>query len=145
MLKRWLNSEYILTHTHSILNFSNAILPRAYGLSKIHKSGIPLRIIIFSFGSPLHNLANFVQEILSLSFPSFFSHIHNNLDLLKKLMNLRCRLSLSGCGFSVHQHSCWLLENWKKNDHTFMNTPVCLRIHLSNQICSLIYLLSFQW
>jgi len=36
----------------------------------------------------LHNLVNFLQEILSLSFPTSFSHFHNNLDLLKKLTNL---------------------------------------------------------
>jgi len=88
MLKRWLNSEYISTHTHSILNSSNAVLLRAYGLPEIHKSGIPLRIIISLSGSLLHNLAKFLQEILSLTFPTFFSHIHNSLDFLKKLTNL---------------------------------------------------------
>jgi len=87
MLKRWLNSKYISTHTHSILNSSNAVLPKTYRLPKIHTLEIPL--IIFSLsGCPLHNLANFLHEILNLIFSTFFSYIHNSPDHLKKLTNL---------------------------------------------------------
>jgi len=45
-------------------------------------------MIISLTGSPLHNLANSIHEILSLSFPISFSHIHNSLDFLKKFANL---------------------------------------------------------
>jgi len=55
LLNRWSNSKYITTHTHNFLNSSNPILPRAYGLPKIHKQGLPLRIIVSSSGSPLHS------------------------------------------------------------------------------------------
>lgn len=65
MIKRWQQNEYISDTTFSRLNFSNAILPRAYGLPKIHKPGLPLRIIVSSTGSPLHNLATFLQKILN--------------------------------------------------------------------------------
>jgi len=64
LLKHWLNSNYISPQTHRYLNASNPILPRAYGLPKIHKEGLPLRIIVSSVGSPLHNLATFLQKIL---------------------------------------------------------------------------------
>jgi len=59
LLKRWLDNKYVPHHTYSILNSTKAILPRAYGLPKIHKEGHPLRIIISSSGSPLHKLAEF--------------------------------------------------------------------------------------
>jgi len=48
ILKCWLNHKYISAHTHTFLNSSNAILPKAYGLLKIHKPGYPLRIIVSS-------------------------------------------------------------------------------------------------
>jgi len=44
LLKRWLAHKYVSFQTYSALNTSNPILPRAYGLPKIHKSGHPLRV-----------------------------------------------------------------------------------------------------
>jgi len=64
------------------------LIPKAYGLLKIHKVGYPLRVIVSSSGSPLHNLALFLHKILIKSLPSFFSHIKNSSQLLKKLSNL---------------------------------------------------------
>lgn len=51
MLKRWKHHKYISDSAYSHLNNSNAILPLAYGLSKLHKPGNPLRIIS-SINSP---------------------------------------------------------------------------------------------
>jgi len=64
------------------------ILPRAYGLPKIHKIGYSLRIIVSCSGSPLHNLALFLHKILVKSLPPSFSYIKNSLQLLRKLSNL---------------------------------------------------------
>jgi len=75
-------------HTYSILNSTNAILLRAYGLPKIHKEGRPLRIIIFSSGSPLHNLAKFLHKILVNSLPLASSHIKNSRQTVKNLSKL---------------------------------------------------------
>jgi len=59
LLKRWQNSKYISIQTHNYINSS--ILPRTYGLPKIHKEGLPMRIIVSSSGGPLHNLAIYLQ------------------------------------------------------------------------------------
>jgi len=75
-------------HTYSILNSTNAILPRAYGLPKTHKEGHPLRIIISSSGSPLHNLAEFLHKILVNSLPLASSHIKNSRQVVKNLSKL---------------------------------------------------------
>jgi len=88
LLKRWKNSKYISIQTHNYINASNPILPRAYGLPKIHKKGHPLRIIVSSSGSPLHNLATYLQKILQVSLPMASSHINNSLDLIHKLESL---------------------------------------------------------
>jgi len=85
ILERWLNHKYISAHTHTILNSSNAILPRAYGLPTIHKPDYPMRIIV-STGSPLHNLASFLHKILCISLPvppSHIDNIDNSFDLIK--------------------------------------------------------------
>jgi len=71
-----------------VLNASNAILPRAYGLPKIHKTGHPLRIIVFSIGSPLHNFASFLKTILQTSFPIISNNFKNNVEIVKKLANI---------------------------------------------------------
>jgi len=86
-LKRWLQKEYISNYTHSLLNASNAILPRAYGLPKIHKNGHPLRIIVSSIGSPLHNFATFLKKILQTSFPIYCNNYKNSVEVVKKLNN----------------------------------------------------------
>jgi len=88
ILKRWLNQKYISNYTHTVLNSSNAILPRAYGLPKIHKLDYPLRIIVSSTGSPLHNLASFLHNILRKSLPVPLSHINNSFELIKKLSDV---------------------------------------------------------
>jgi len=88
MLKRWNNLGYVSPYSYLFLNSSNAILPRAYGLPKIHKEGHPLRIIVSSSGSPLHNLTIFLHKILIKSLPSHFSHVKNSLQLKKLLSNL---------------------------------------------------------
>jgi len=91
LLKRWSSLKYVSSYTCSFLNTSNAILPRAYGLPKIHKAGYSLRVIISSSGSPLHNLALYLHKILVKSLPPSFSHIKNSSQLLKRLSNLRTR------------------------------------------------------
>jgi len=88
MLKRWNNQGYVSSGSYFFLNSSNAVLPRAYGLPKIHKVGHPLRIIVSSSDSPLHNLAHFLHKILIKSLPSHFSHVKNSFQLKKLLSNL---------------------------------------------------------
>jgi len=88
ILKRWIDCKYVSSVTYSFLNTSNAILPRAYDLPKIHKAEYPLRIIVSSIGSPLHSLALFLHKILIKSLPPYFSQIKNSLQLKEKLSNL---------------------------------------------------------
>jgi len=101
MIKRWNNLGYISAGSYSFLNASNAILPRAYGLPKIHKAGHPLRIIVSSTGSPLHNLALFLHKILIKSLPPHFSHIKNSLHLMKKISNIHIPDNICLASFDV--------------------------------------------
>lgn len=67
---------------------SDGVLPRAYGLPKIHKKDCPLRIIISSINSPLYSLAAFLHDILFKNLPNPNSHIENSFALTKKLNNM---------------------------------------------------------
>jgi len=69
---------------YSRLNSSNAILPRGYDLSKIHKNGFSLRIMISSTGSPLHCLAIFLQQILKENLLAPISCCRNSFDFISK-------------------------------------------------------------
>lgn len=67
---------------------SDGVLPRAYGLPKIHKTVYPLRIIVSSINSLLHNFAAYLHNILHDNLPNSKSYIANSFELVKKLNNL---------------------------------------------------------
>lgn len=85
LLKRWKSLGFITDLTHKRLYTSVPCLPRAYGLPKIHKPGNPLRIIISSINSPLHNLASFLQKIISDSLKPPPSFVYNSYHLSKMI------------------------------------------------------------
>ena len=85
MVLKWKNCEYISLANYRHLNCTDGILPRAYGLPKIHKPNCPLRVIISSIGTPLHPLATFLHKILVKSLPKANSYIKNSFDLVEKL------------------------------------------------------------
>ncbi|XP_011687064.1 PREDICTED: uncharacterized protein LOC105449506 [Wasmannia auropunctata] len=51
LLARWKKNEFISDHTYKTLLTTDGVIPRAYGLPKIHKPNNPLRIIVF--GTPM--------------------------------------------------------------------------------------------
>ncbi|XP_029674796.1 uncharacterized protein LOC115242551 [Formica exsecta] len=69
------------------LNCTDGVLPRAYGVPKIHKTGHPLRVIVSSTNTPLYELAAFLHNIINSSIPTTSSHINNNFQLVEKLKN----------------------------------------------------------
>jgi len=88
LLTRWKNSNYISPKKYKALYRSEGILPRAYGLPKIHKPEIPYRLIISSMDSPFYFLASFLQGIIKKHVPNTFSHLNNSFELTEKLKNI---------------------------------------------------------
>ncbi|XP_018405650.1 PREDICTED: uncharacterized protein LOC108782002, partial [Cyphomyrmex costatus] len=88
LLTGWRNNEYINYSEYRTLYCSDGVLPRAYGLPKIHKTGFPLRIIVSSIGSPLHALASFLHSVMFQSIPKADSYIKNSFQLIEKLRNV---------------------------------------------------------
>lgn len=85
MLSRWKGSNYISTNTYRSLYVSDGILPRAYGLPKIHKRNHSFRIIVSSLDNPLYHLASYLHRIMHKGFPKAQSHILNSFRLVDKL------------------------------------------------------------
>ncbi|KYN43230.1 hypothetical protein ALC56_02415 [Trachymyrmex septentrionalis] len=86
LLMGWKSKGFINQEGYNKLYVSDGILPRSYGLPKIHKPNIPLRIIVSCINSPLHKLAIFLKDIInkSLNLKEKFGHIKNSLELVKK-------------------------------------------------------------
>ena len=61
---------------------------KVYGLSKIHKFGCPLRVIVSSIGSPLYPLATYLHNILFNTIPKANSYIKISFKLVDKLKRL---------------------------------------------------------
>ncbi|XP_011701227.1 PREDICTED: uncharacterized protein LOC105457947 [Wasmannia auropunctata] len=68
---------------------TDGLLPRAYGLPKIHKPSCPFRLIISSIDSSLYFFAIFVHNILKDSIPKAPSRIDNSFELVEKLKGMK--------------------------------------------------------
>jgi len=78
LIKGWFDSKAIDEWTYKCLKCTNGNLPRCYGLPKIHKRDVPLRIVVSSVGSPLYDVANFLHGILNTSIKKPISHVKDS-------------------------------------------------------------------
>jgi len=78
------------------LRSSDSLLPKAYGLPKIHKENAPLRVIISSINTALYPLGKFLNGILSDGITSTKYHARNGFELCDalsgKIIPIGCRL-----------------------------------------------------
>lgn len=79
--------EYIDKNQKFQLYDTSAIVPRLYGLPKIHKEGTPLRPIASSTNVPCYNLAKHIGQILK-TLISDDLNTKNCTDTIKKLENI---------------------------------------------------------
>jgi len=84
-LKRWLQKEFISKQQCFKLRSSDANLPKAYGLPKVHKDNIPFRLIVSSVNTALYSLAAFLQKIITDSLENTNGYTTNSFDLYKSL------------------------------------------------------------
>jgi len=87
MLKNWLDNNCITKQQYFKLRSSDSILPRVYGLSKIHKHNTPFKIIVSSINIALYPLASYLQKVISDSLENANSHITNSFELYNLLSN----------------------------------------------------------
>ena len=65
--------------------------PKCYGLSKIHKSGVPLRPIISSRGTATYDTAKELAKILKPLVGRSPHHVQNNKDFLDSIKNIKMK------------------------------------------------------
>ncbi|KAG5309967.1 MOS1T transposase, partial [Pseudoatta argentina] len=83
LLVRWKRDQFIDEQTYGRLLTTDGVIPRAYGLTKIHKDGNPLRVIVSSINSPLYYLSLFLYNIINDSISKASSHIKDNFHFEK--------------------------------------------------------------
>ena len=67
----------------------NLIIPRAYGLIKLHEIEQPARIIVPCIDSPIEEFSNYYKNILTAACPSPHYVIKNSSDFEEKIQNLK--------------------------------------------------------
>jgi len=85
LLSGWLKNEYIDIRLYRKMLTTDGVLPRAYGLPKLHKKDYPLRVIISSLKSPLYELACFLHKTIKNSVMEADSSVGNSFNLVKEL------------------------------------------------------------
>jgi len=85
LLKIWLQKGYISKQQFFKLRSSDSLLPKAYGLPKIHKKNTPFRIIVSSLNTALYHLASFLHRIISESLEHTHRHNTNSFDIYNSL------------------------------------------------------------
>ncbi|XP_067216923.1 reticulocyte-binding protein homolog 1 isoform X1 [Linepithema humile] len=101
VLTRWKNQKYIDEKTYRCLLETDGVLPRAYGVPKIHKEGNPLRIIISTINSPLYKIATYLHKILNDNIPKPENVVKNSYELVKKLTGQKFNTDHSLASFDV--------------------------------------------
>ena len=69
----------------------NTNLSRAYGLYRIHKEGLHLRIIISCIDSPLSFISDFYKDILTSACPTPNHVVKNSFQFKNKIININIR------------------------------------------------------
>jgi len=87
IVKKWYKEEYISKTELLRLRSSDSLLPKAYGLPKIHKKNTPLRIIVSSINTTLYPFAKLLSKIISDNVPRSANQIKNSYELYNALSN----------------------------------------------------------
>ena len=73
------------------LYLTGAVSPKFYGLSKIHKPGIPLRTIVSSTSTVTYNTAKELAKILKPLVGIWTHHVQNTRDFVEHLEDVRLK------------------------------------------------------
>ena len=69
------------------LRCSKAVMPRFYGLPKIHKVNVPLRPIVSFVNSPTYNISKFLSKIIKPLMTNRFS-VTNSIDFIDRIKDV---------------------------------------------------------
>jgi len=101
LISRWKNKGYIDQITYKSILVTDGVIPRAYGLSKLHKEGNPCRIVVSTTNSPLHKIALFLHKIIKKNIHNPNSYIKNSFELVNCLKNVEINSDMKLASFDV--------------------------------------------
>ncbi|XP_011346050.1 uncharacterized protein LOC105284345 [Ooceraea biroi] len=78
LIKSWREGGIIDEATYRHLNCTNGNLSRCYGLPKIHKTGAPLRIIVFAVDSSFYDVARWLHDVFQQTIEKPCSHVKDS-------------------------------------------------------------------
>ena len=96
--------------TYKRLYPTGAVLPKYYGLPKVHKPGMPLRPIISSIGSVTHSTAKELARIIKPLVGGSQHHVKNNMDFIQSIEGTQ--LKSDECMMSFDVESCSPQYQW---------------------------------
>ena len=72
------------------LRSTDGLIPRIYGLVKVHKDNFPLRPIVSLIGSPLYQLSKYISSIISPLVGNTTHTVKNSFDFVRFLSSCEC-------------------------------------------------------
>lgn len=84
----WVAKNRITKETRVSISKRDCAPPRAYGLPKIHKEGVPLRIIVSFINSPTYHLARLLNNWISPNITPPLSRVKDSFCLVERVKNL---------------------------------------------------------
>ena len=88
LLENWRVKDFLGKNvTKKDISLNNTMLPRIYGLPKIHKQNFPLRPVVSLINTPTYYMSKFFKKILRKSLPSPNSQVKNSFifkDIISK-------------------------------------------------------------
>ncbi|XP_070547586.1 uncharacterized protein [Ptychodera flava] len=87
-LKRWKKDNKIDSKLYNKLYPTSEVVPKLYGLPKIHKKDSPLRPIVSSIGGVMYSTAKYLATVIGPLAGKTEHHIINSTDFVQKIKGL---------------------------------------------------------
>ena len=94
-------NDKISTYLYKTLRSSDSVLPRIYGLPKIHKPNVPLRPIVSFIGTATYQLAKFLKQILVPLVGNTQYTVKNSSEFVELISSIKLGKSESQVSFDV--------------------------------------------
>ena len=89
LISKWCSMNYIDNNTAKNLKSYNSVIPKIYGLPKLHKDGIPLRPIISNTLAPTYKLSKYIGNCLSNIIHKSEHYVKDSFEFCKFVQNIR--------------------------------------------------------
>ena len=86
---------------YKVLRSTDSVLPRMYGLPKIHKPNLPLRPILSFVGSATYELSKFLKNILSPLVGNIVHKVKNSAEFVELIEKINILYNEPQVSFDV--------------------------------------------